>query len=377
MSGMASHGDKQQFVFTLDDHASITSFSPADTSPPVITPSVSGTLGSSGWYTSDVVVSWTVTDAESPVESSSCAPVSVTSDTAGTTFSCSATTAGGTASSSITIKRDTTAPTIACASPDGQWHASDVAFACTALDSASGLANSADASFSLSTHAAAGAETGNASTDSRQVCDNIGHCATAGPIGGNKVDKKSPSIVITAPAGTYLAGQIVAASYFCTDGGSGVASCTGTVPNGANINTTTVGAASLSIQSVDQVGNHNASVASYMVAYNICPLYDWNIARKSGSAYPIRLQLCDSGGTNLSSSSLAVHVVSVTRISSSTLPTLDDTGNANPDSDFRYDSLLQGYIFNLGTKGYNTGIYSLKFTAGSDPTLHSALFAVK
>ena len=67
----------------------------------------------------------------------------------------------------------------------------------------------------------------------------------------------------------------------------------------------------------------------------------------------------------------------MTRISSSALLTFDDTGNANPDSDFRYDSSLQGYIFNLSTKGYDTGIYSLKFTAGSDPTLHSALFAVK
>ena len=34
----------------------------SDDTPPVITPSISGTLGSNGWYTSDVTVSWSVND---------------------------------------------------------------------------------------------------------------------------------------------------------------------------------------------------------------------------------------------------------------------------------------------------------------------------
>ena len=44
---------------------------------------------------------------------------------------------------------------------------------------------------------------------------------------------------------------------------------------------------------------------------------------------------------------------------------------------FRYDASLNGYIFNLGTKGYSTGTYNLNFTAGADPATHSAAFAVK
>ena len=36
-----------------------------DPTPPVITPSVSGTLGNSGWYVTDVTVSWIVTENES------------------------------------------------------------------------------------------------------------------------------------------------------------------------------------------------------------------------------------------------------------------------------------------------------------------------
>jgi hypothetical protein len=85
----------------------------ADTTPPVITPNVSGTLGNNDWYVSDVTVSWTVTDDESTITSQSgCDDVTVDYDTAGVTFTCEATSAGGTASESVTIKRDATDPTV-------------------------------------------------------------------------------------------------------------------------------------------------------------------------------------------------------------------------------------------------------------------------
>jgi hypothetical protein len=116
---------------------------------------------------------------------------------------------------------------------------------------------------------------------------------------------------------------------------------------------------------------------SHQITYQICPLYDPNIAKKSGAAYPIKLQLCDSAGNNISSPSIVVHAVSVTKTSSNTPIELDDTGNANPDFDFRYDSSLIGYVFNLSTKGYATGTYKLNFTAGADPNTHSTGFAVK
>jgi hypothetical protein len=85
----------------------------ADSTPPVITPSVVGTLGSNGWYTSSVTVSWAVTESESLLETTSgCAETTLTSDTTGVTLTCSATSGGGTATSSLTIKIDQTAPTV-------------------------------------------------------------------------------------------------------------------------------------------------------------------------------------------------------------------------------------------------------------------------
>lgn len=90
---------------------------PADTTPPVITPAVTGTE-SGGWYTSNVTVSWAVADPESSFTSTGCTTQTVTSDTAGTTFTCSATSDGGTSSQSVTIRRDTTGPSISSVTAD-------------------------------------------------------------------------------------------------------------------------------------------------------------------------------------------------------------------------------------------------------------------
>jgi hypothetical protein len=54
-----------------------------------------------------------VSDAESDISSSSgCDPTTITADTAGTTLTCTATSAGGTSSQSVTIKRDATPPAL-------------------------------------------------------------------------------------------------------------------------------------------------------------------------------------------------------------------------------------------------------------------------
>ena len=89
-----------------------------DYSPPVITPNVAGTVGSNGWYVSDVSVTWDVTDAESPIDSlTGCGPATVNADTASRKLTCRATSFGGTGTASTVVKRDTTAPDVTCQSP--------------------------------------------------------------------------------------------------------------------------------------------------------------------------------------------------------------------------------------------------------------------
>lgn len=116
-----------------------------DATPPVITPTVTGTLGGDGWHTSDVGITWAVTDAESAVTASSgCDPASVTADTVGVMFTCSATSAGGSASVSASVKRDATAPevTVAGGPDDGasyMFGSVPAAPTCSASDATSGV----------------------------------------------------------------------------------------------------------------------------------------------------------------------------------------------------------------------------------------------
>ena len=85
----------------------------SDVTPPVITPSIDGVPGSNGWYRSDVTVTWSVNDGESAVASAPCPPTTISTDTQGQDVTCSATSAGGTNTQTVTIKRDGTVPTLA------------------------------------------------------------------------------------------------------------------------------------------------------------------------------------------------------------------------------------------------------------------------
>jgi hypothetical protein len=167
---------------------------PADATPPVISPNVSGTLGNNGWHTSDVAVSWTVTEPDSAISSSSgCGSTTITSDTTGTTLTCTATSAGGTASQSVTIKRDATAPTIsgsASPAPNANgWNDEDVTVSFTCSDLTSGVA-SCQSPQTLSTEGAGQSASGSAT-------DSAGNGAST-TVSGINIDKTAPTASASA-----------------------------------------------------------------------------------------------------------------------------------------------------------------------------------
>jgi hypothetical protein len=110
------------------------------TEAPVITPTVTGTLGDDGWYTSPVKITWA---SDQPViDSEGCGETDVTTDTAGTTYTCTLSGPGGVSSKSVTVKRDSTAPTIALTG-GGTYSVGDtVSIGCQASDATSGVASS-------------------------------------------------------------------------------------------------------------------------------------------------------------------------------------------------------------------------------------------
>jgi hypothetical protein len=201
---------------------------PSDTTPPVITPNVAGTLGNNGWYTSDVTVSWTVVDHESTVSSTSgCDATIINADTSGTTLTCTAISAGGQSSQSVTIKRDATVPGVTItpdSGPDyGDWYNNLVSFDVEGSDATSGLAG-CDSDFSYSTPDSATAQV------SASCTDNAGNVGTA--FHDFQYDGTLPEVsysispVLPAYGWWNIASGAPTATFTCSDATASIESCT-------------------------------------------------------------------------------------------------------------------------------------------------------
>ncbi len=174
-----------------------------------------------------------------------------------------------TAPPTFTIKTDKTPPSVSCVAPAAVWQMTDVAVPCTASDNptGSGLANSSQASFSLTTAVPAGTETSSASIAAVTVLDVAGNSAAQGPFGPFLVDKKAPTISgLTISPAAPTVGQAVTASYSCADGGSGVVLCG---PSGASTIAATANTGTLTSAADGTVGTHTFTVSARDLAGNL------------------------------------------------------------------------------------------------------------
>lgn len=235
--------------------------SPLDNTPPVITPTVSGTLGNNGWYTSDVAVSWAVVDNESAITSKvGCDPATVADDTTGVTFTCTATSSGGTASQSVTIQRDATAPTISgSASPAANangWNNSAVTVSFTCNDATSDIAG-CTAPQTLGQGANQSA--------SGTATDNAGHTAST-QVTGINVDLTAPMVSVTGVINnvTYTLGSVPTAGCETSDALSGVQTSATSSVTGGNADGTGTFTASCS-GATDNADNPGSASVTYQV----------------------------------------------------------------------------------------------------------------
>jgi hypothetical protein len=157
---------------------------------------------------------------------------------------------------------------------------------------------------------------------------------------------------------TYQPGEVVKASYSCADtGGSGLATCQGTVANGANIDTS-VGSHTFTVTATDNAGNSSAVSVTYNVpGYTFDGFYSPIMNPPSlntvtaGNTAPFKFRVFDTAGkevTGTSGFSFAWRTISCQSPFGEVTPEPYATA-ATSNPTFRYDTNSKFFVFNAQT----------------------------
>ena len=136
-----------------------------------------------------------------------------------------------------------------------------------------------------------------------EASDKAGNTASK-TVNYSVADTSAPTITLTSPTqgAVYTLGQRVLADYSCADepNGSGLATCQGSVANGAALDTMSVGAKTFEVSTTDNAGNRDSKSVTYSVVYDfdgfLWPLENppqvnrW----KAGRQVPVRFSLGSS-----------------------------------------------------------------------------------
>ena len=210
----------------------------------------------------------------------------------------------------------------------------------------------------------------------------------------NTPNEVPPGITINSPtATTYTLNQMVAASYSCSDPATSIpnlpegpshptgpyltnvaASCLGPIASGTNINTSAaaLGPHTFTVNAIDTGMNAASKSVSYSVGYQssgscagdaghqvLQPINTPPQALsvfKGGSTIPVKFRVCDVNGVSIGTAGVVTSNPFACTINGSTGGPVDETFNSNtPDTNFRWDSTNQQWIFNWGTKGLTAG----------------------
>lgn len=122
-------------------------------------------------------------------------------------------------------------------------------------------------------------------------------------------DESAPAIDLRSPldGAVYLLDEEVAADFSCADepGGSGIASCVGTVADGASLDTSSVGEKDFRVDAADAAANTAVARSVYRVAYDfegfLWPVRNRPLVNhwRAGAPVPIRFELGGDQGLDV------------------------------------------------------------------------------
>ena len=248
-----------------------------DTTPPVITYTVDGALGQNGYYTSDsVLVTFTVTDPESPIDSTNgyCTPYVARPQRHPFAITCVASSAGGTDYQEVPIEMDNFAPYLIWNPPEtpavspwyanGSWVNTDVVATWRCEDDYSGPADP------RGTQAFVGswvdytvAFTAEGRHPNPFICvDRAGNSRDVTVWPTISIDKTPPTLAPTVSPNPVVLKAFATASPNATDALSGIwsQSCDGT-------ETSTIGPKTVTCTAVDSANNTTTRSVVYTVVW--------------------------------------------------------------------------------------------------------------
>lgn len=360
---------------------SAVTYSIIDATPPVITYTVNPADpdGLNGWYKSPVTLTWDVSEPESPLSMTrtGCENVTVNSDQNAQNYTCSAASAGGSATPvTVSLKKDAVAPGVEYTDVatgtlgSNGWYTSNVTATFTATDATSGPASATGTTVSEGEGAAV-------KVDSPAFSDLAGNTAAAGTASKNfSIDKTPPTVGFSSPVTTGYFGSIAAApTCSATDNVSGVASCTITGYG------TAVGKHTLTATATDMAGNSASAQQSYEVLswtakgfYQPVDMNNVVNTVKAGSTVPVKFEVF-AGTTEITDPSKIIPSVKAIQCAPNALADEIELLAAGSTS-LRYDTTSGQFIYNWKTPTSAGGCYQLTMTA-ADGTATSALFKLR
>ncbi|HEY8644990.1 MAG TPA: HYR domain-containing protein [Gaiellaceae bacterium] len=243
---------------------------PADTTPPTDSPVVSPAANGAGWNNSDVIVNWNWTDSGSGIDSAHCVQSGTSSGEGAITLTSTCRDiAGNSASDSVTVHVDKTAPAdspvVSPAANGAGWNNSDVTVNWNWTDSGSGI----DSAHCVQS----GTSSGEGAITLTSTCQDIAGNQASDSVTVH-VDKTPPVVAYSGNAGTYTVDQSVSISCSASDALSGVASSTCAGVSGP-ARSFGLGSHTVSATATDNAGNTGTGSTSFTVtvdANSLCAL---------------------------------------------------------------------------------------------------------
>jgi hypothetical protein len=194
-----------------------------------------------------------------------------------------------------------------------------------------------------------------------------------------------PIITITTPAGgaVYSLGGAVAANFACTDPQpqpAGFPTCNGSVANGSNINTATLGTKTFTVSSTDSLGaSANQSVTYTVVQFNAFVQQPINpdgssIFNAKRGVIPVKFTLTQN---NVATCAIPAAMIALTRTAGGTVEAIDESTyvmSADSGPNFRISGCQ--YVYNLAASSLGAGTYRVDIII-SGAVVGSGVFALK